>query len=225
MSTFKKCQVVMLSTNEKANIYYLTAKSKEFKDLRYSKEKMPIILDSENFHIYILSDDEIKEGDWFINFNNIPTKFSETNGGTSKYIKDNCLKIIATTDESLLFKLGGLYPVSLPQPSQSFIEKYVESYNKGMIITNVMIEYEEYDNGYLIQSMEAYETALINCRDIEQRLKINPKDNTITIKRVKNSWNKEEVRDLLDNLWDYVMDNNHNKSNSKEYNKWIEQNL
>ena len=29
------------------------------------------------------------------------------------------------------------------------------------------------------------------------RLKINPKDNTITIKKIKDSWNKEEVEKLI----------------------------
>jgi hypothetical protein len=62
-------------------------------------------------------------------------------------------------------------------------------------------------------------------KDYIKILKTHPKDNTITIKKVKDSWSREEVRNLLDNLWDYIMDNKHNKTNSKDYDKWIEENL
>ena len=44
-------------------------------------------------------------------------------------------KIIATTTDSSLV---------LPQPSKQFIQKYVEEYNKGREIKEVLVEYEEY---------------------------------------------------------------------------------
>ena len=34
--------------------------------------------------------------------------------------------------------------IPLPQPSQQFIEKYIEEYNKGQQITECLVEYEEY---------------------------------------------------------------------------------
>lgn len=69
-------------------------------------------------------------------------------------------KIIATTDSSLKLKehctcseseaiycgypkIEGLCQQLLPQLSQSFIEKYVEEYNNGNCIEEILVEYEE----------------------------------------------------------------------------------
>lgn len=55
--------------------------------------------------------------------------------------------MIATTNKTLLCEqdrfLKG-YKGELPQPSPQFIEKYIESYNSGNIITEVMVEYEPF---------------------------------------------------------------------------------
>ena len=72
----------------------------------------------------------------------------------------------------------------LPQPSQSFIEKYVEEYNKGNVITDVLVEYEnsktfmEYEIGDYLKFPD---------------LKVNPKDNTITIKKIKDNYTREDL--------------------------------
>lgn len=55
----------------------------------------------------------------------------------------------------------------------------------------------------------------------KQRLKINPKDNTITIKEVKDSWNREEVIQLIKKF-------NKDCTGQPWYefdDKWIEENL
>jgi hypothetical protein len=57
--------VHLLPTEKPSRLGYLTKKGKEvFKDLRLFDKPMPNILDSENQHIYITSDEDIKEGDW-----------------------------------------------------------------------------------------------------------------------------------------------------------------
>lgn len=55
------------------------------------------------------------------------------------------------------------------------------------------------------------------------RPKINPKDNTITIKKLKDSWNREEVIELFKKYKDYEL----GKTNWHQGNliKWIEENL
>ena len=58
-------------------------------------------------------------------------------------------EVLATTDTSLKidnpnYDIGRLAYITLPQPSQQFIEKYIESYNKGREIKEVLVEYEEY---------------------------------------------------------------------------------
>jgi hypothetical protein len=72
----------------------------------------------------------------------------------------------------------------LPQPSQSFIEKFVEEYNYRGVITEVMVEYE---------SIGAYANPKYNS---DYQLKINS-DNTINIINSKERWSREEVVELL----------------------------
>ena len=114
-------------------------------------------------------------------------------------------KIIATTDISLVKEYN------LPEPSQSFIQKYIEEYNKGNTITDVLVEYE-FDN----------EGHTDNPGWHNQKLKVNSKDNTITIKKVKDSWNKEEVIKLLFKCKDFLQ--RYNKE-SISFDKWVKENL
>ena len=77
----------------------------------------------------------------------------------------------------------------LPSLSQSFIEEYVSEYNKGNEIEEVMVEYEE----YCINNIPKQDHTCVN-KDL--RIKLNP-NNTINIKRVKDSYTKEEVIKLM----------------------------
>ena len=224
----KSAQVVMLPTNEKAVIGFLTQKGKERGHLVHFDRPMPNILDSENQHLYFLSDEEIKEGDWYINTwgDGLPMLCqvnSKEEADDCNRLKHCCKKIIATTDKSLVITkdLGEISREDiLPQPSQSFIEKFVEEYNKGNIIKEVMVEYEisntVYANGKtvfpLTESMVVYNP------------KINPKDNTITIRKVKDSWNRQEMIQVvyraLGNLKHLTL-----MKDSDKVDKWIDENL
>lgn len=125
-------------------------------------------------------------------------------------------EILASTDKSLLIESkcwcmkpesGGCYQCNkqLPQIPQSFIEYFISEYNKGNIINEVMVEYEEeywidktYFTPIICKTFES--TKLHENRKFEYvplKLKINPKDNTITIRKVKDSWTREEVIQLL----------------------------
>lgn len=224
----------MLPTNEKAlNTILLNPSTnkieiskgylaKEYQDIGYK-----------TFYLYIISDDKIEEGDWVLTDKNVIGKVIKiSNNGLGveiKVVKNNgleyypldCKKIIATTDSSLTVKdkisygkeLGKEVDVSLPQPSQSFIQKYVKEYNKGNIITDELIVYEEYAVGnYGMSDGEP---------TIDERLKVNPKDNTITIKKIKNSWTREEVIELIKRF-------NSESSGNVWFDtdeKWIEENL
>lgn len=110
---YQEAEVQMLATNDKSNIIDVFGELKYFKvpDGTY---------ESENKHLYILSDDEIKEGDWVIaNYfdekyyvvqaNNILLGNVEhgeallfSAGGFTHEI-GFCKKIIATTDINLLY--------------------------------------------------------------------------------------------------------------------------
>ena len=119
--------------------------------------------------------------------------------------KNGYKEILSSTDASL----------GLPQPSQQFIEKYIEKYNKGNVITDVLVEYE-----YLLDDRAVLPY---------WNLKINTKDNTITIKKIKDSWNREEVIELckqafIDGTYAGGFGPNEKTINS-ETEKWIGENL
>jgi len=167
--SFKKCKVVMLPTNEKAQVGEITSNT-TMPELFIMNKKVykawntnyhGNIVDGSHLrgnHLYILSDEEIKEGDWCMELerysiqdDNIEDCFPYTSVGEDH--EDN-MKIIASTDKSLklyesetLAKASGFSlktdDITLPQPTDAFIQKYIEEYNKGNIITRVLVEYEE----------------------------------------------------------------------------------
>jgi len=97
------------------------------------------------FSLYITTDDEIKEGDWFIAID------SSIQIAKSNYEQlPNDKKIIATTDPELVVKavdirevqgqmMEGHYHKELPKPSKEFIEEYCRVGG----IDEVDVEYEE----------------------------------------------------------------------------------
>lgn len=144
----------MLPSKEKATIESIEYPSpiaiyrdKAFKaiDIAYRMSQ------SEYQHLYLFSYDRVaKSGEWAIN-RNLDTIYQINNG--------NCLDwftILATTDMSIAIEhdtlsipqrrgLTNHYPTQkqiLPQPSKEFIEAYIESYNKGSVIKDVMVLYE-----------------------------------------------------------------------------------
>ena len=181
---------------------------------------------NKNGHLYVLSNDEIKGGDWFYNIHSKIVGRAAFDFGKDDLAK----KIIATTNASLLIdtyinqgdtvkgdliiKRGSDYTtelkgrINLPQPSQQFIQKYIEEYNKGNIIEDVLVEYGIIYEG---RSCDLYNP---------NKLKVNFKDNTITIKKSKDSWNREEVENLI-----YSAMKDRCYTTIAEWKKWIKENL
>lgn len=155
-------------------------------------------------HLYILSSEEIKEGDWYmychfgewIISNSKETINNKTNT-LENLNKDNYFKkIIATTDFELRTPDSGMKAgyymkdsMPLPRPSDDFIKVFVKTQGK---IDKVLVEYEKSNYEDWIKTAEAQP---------EYKLKIAP-DNTITIKPVqeKTSWSREEVVALIQKL-------------------------
>jgi len=192
----RKAQVVMLATKETiaGNMLCIDKKS----------NNLHMINPDENFdipqHLYFLYDEEIKEDDWCLIDNNVGIstgyqilkcdKSDSKNGWY--YFGDmktgRCKKIIATTNPELNW-IKDKYKIqapleNLPRPSDKFIQKFIEEYNKGNIITEVMVEYEEYK----IKGFAGGEGF---------QLKIAP-DNTITIHPVEK--NSDLLFDLIFNV-------------------------
>lgn len=147
-------------------------------------------------HLYILSDEVYfshKKGDWvYESDNTIPVY---------QFTYDICeyplRRIIASTNPSL----------NLPRPSDSFIKKYCELGG----IDEVMVEYNEL--------VDETQNDWFGNAPIIQKLKVAP-DNTITIKKIKESWSREEVEYLTQLAW---LSGKTNNTNS--YFEWSEANL
>ena len=209
----KKCKIIMLPTNQKTK--YLMV----YSDVEKTKGKLILNgLKNDEYkeyqNIYIISDDKIKGSDYCYSYK------------TNKIVKSTCdvsreanknigfwKKVIATTDKSL----SQTNRTEIPQPSEQFIKKFVEEYNRGNIITDVLVEYELISN-------EEYFGNTVNPDDdvpyFDERLKINHKDNTITIKKVKDSYTKEEVENLI-----YTAMKDRCYTTIAEWKKWLEENL
>ena len=163
-------------------------------------------------HLYIISDDEIKEGDWFIDLKDNTIWQNKAKENMRKSIFPECKKIISTTDSSL----SQTSRAEIPQPSDSFIKKYIEEYNKGNIITDVLVEYNCGDSHCSLFGCQKY----LGCKNESiQTVKINPKDNTITIKKVKDSWNREEILNDIEQAIIQGLDIGQYRD------KWIKENL
>ncbi len=129
--------------------------------------------------LYICTNEEIKEGDWFLAGGLAITQATKERypqiGISLDFINDNKYpKIIATTDSSLTIlkdieNARGLLASCekyLPSIPQSFIQKYIELYNKGEKIEKVMVEYE-------IDSEDAWNYNPERGEDWHTKLKLN----------------------------------------------------
>lgn len=173
MNTYKKHQVVMLPTNEKAvNI-------------------SPIVLYNNKLfscysYLYFLSDEEIKEGDWCIMLDSFGNVFSNPQQylGEEKghYLNKGHKKIIATTDVNITSDYSTPGTTFVPEPSPDFIKVYVDAYNAGTPIEWVDVEYEEIVNNDVV-----FEDGSFNkpYKTGKHKLKVNSK-NEITIKLNQN---------------------------------------
>lgn len=140
--TFK---VVMLPT-EKASALYLKSGLLFYPELGKRKGTVAV-----NQHLYIISDDRIKEGDWQLVYEDGQYSIRQytVKGGkkwgseafNSKGLISLCKKIIASTDKSITPKFWVPY---------SFVNAYVKANNAGKPITEINLEMEDaimYDDG------------------------------------------------------------------------------
>ena len=221
----KSAQLIMIPTNEKANVGSIVTRPSDNRmaivNVLTKDDPQPCI----HQHLYILSDKEIEEGDWFYDLDTKYIKIKQS--WENSHLDFNCKKIIASTNRSLntfieskdgnYTEHGQGYFKELPQPPQSFIEHFVSEYNKGNVITEVMVEYK---------SIGAYANPKY---DSDYQLKINS-DNTINISMPKDSWSREEVKQLFDKWNDIVYKGYYVAKKDLETvldysDKWIEENL
>ena len=202
-----KSKVVMLPTNEKAILGLNSVHNHLF--FATGMAEIP----SQSYqNLYFLSDEEIKKGDWYVN----------TLTGTlhkqsaMMYSAPQLKKIIATTDNSLKIKKfeKGVFKeleYSLPKPSKEFLEVFVDQYNKKNKTEEVMIAYAKAFTAIVDKDIEIKDEGYI--------LYVKS-DNTITIKKIKDSWTKEEVKILCEEFFYKGESYGQAKTNNPDYYKF-----
>src|ERR1035437_1475858 len=168
----------------------------------------------------IISNEKLKSGDWFVWKNEIHQYHSDAGYGSKTWTnfnkKDNSSiilnhsnvvgKIIASTDVSL----------NLPEPSKSFINKYIDEYNKRKIITDVMVEYYSSDD-----NMDGY-VSMFGGKPVGDTLKLNS-DDIITIRKVKDNWNRDEAIELCKKAFNREI--NGLPHSTIIFDNWVEENF
>lgn len=211
---YQYCNVVMLSSNEKAKLYLNDHTLYLSNNLNIENKKFDIYQ-----HLYITSSDEINAGDWVLDGKFIRLITDKDYLSEAKLNPNfiNWKKIIATTDTSLKirkFKKGVLKNLeyNLPLPSQQFIEKFIEDYNNNVSVDGILVEYEK----------ATYEEWMKNgASPVFDTLNVN-NDNTINIKLIKESYTRAEVISLLNDFGEHVCNEllGHKLSMIGELNKW-----
>lgn len=194
---YQECSVVILPTNSKSNIHFND-------DIGYITKDL--VNENVNYHLYILSDDEIKEGDWFIHQSHgisslrkcekiVGKSIVVENGNSSCWI-DYSKKIIATTDSSLKDwnkvereNLDAKLPTT-PQIPQSFIEYFISEYNKGNVISKVLVELQMYKGSVPVTWVSS-----LNETDVNFSIKLNQNEISIlteqkqeTLEEASENW-------------------------------------
>lgn len=203
---WNKCKVILLPTSSKPEIGQICQNN--IQTFIYSKEHvkyhaLDLLVEYKStkfFYIYLLSSDDIKDNDWYINLNDeyiTPNIFSHL---TEK--KQGMYKIIASDDPVLL----------LPKPSLDFKKIYSHSLNMNKKINDVMVKYndvrivessESYDddvlvvNGQEVMAFDKDQPEILHKKSLSYQGVFVDRNNTITITKLKNNFTYDDVREII----------------------------
>jgi len=195
---YQECDVVMVSTKIKP--YFLELWGKwlfNTSDGIYSDREPKAI----GQHLYILSSEEIKKNNWKLCLNdNLISQYLSKKSIESDSKCENCKKIIATTDSSLETVTSGviktekghygfttLKPFEIPQ---SFIEYFINEYNKGNVISKVLVEVE---NKSVEQLNDMY--GINHWRN--QQIKLNQNNEISILTKSKQETVEDKIKTLI----------------------------
>lgn len=216
----KTCKVVMLPSTQKENTIEQICTSIRFgkKLLLFGSFENSYINECTFQHLYITSEEEIKENDWYIS----DEYELKQNTLFTAHKMCRCRKIIATTDKNLGIALGAGTPKEnsnikhqIPQISESFVKAYVEVQG----IDEVQLEFEEYmTEGWIPTYNNPDNQNLDKEAELDYILKLR-EDNTVIIHQVK-TYSFEDMKNAF---------NAGVKSESEtpwiSFNDWIEKSL
>lgn len=218
----KKQQWIMLPTNKALEVGQLviapTIEGKE--ELTTCRTIAPLSYLLKPQYIYILSDEEIKKGDWIIN------KFMSNKQpyrADRDYNSNFAAKIIASSDKTLKIQqsIGNQGTVAfnqIPQIREYVIKAFTEDYNKGRIWTHVNVEYEkkpkkitdceicggsgiaDWGDSIIGKCTGCYSELTLKQREDAKyenfEIKLRP-DNTVIVRPIKEIFTREEIHDIL----------------------------
>lgn len=235
----KKCRVVMLS-NKKAELeytpVYLTSYETNPKLVFNTKGNPDIFYKDVHYHhLYLISDDEIKEGDWVIANGKLGKYSIDEKNRTHdvctekgvypfkdcQYIK----KVIASTDSEINGQstiAGVLQKEYVGCIPESFIKAYVKANGK---IDEVMVEYDEVqiedDTTKYYAEFEWFEAGNLKLTD----------NNEVIISMVEEKmYSRSEIIALIKPLYLKAYHEEHEQNCAtyvaeSSFNAWIEENL
>ncbi|MCK9575567.1 MAG: hypothetical protein M0R51_06380 [Clostridia bacterium] len=220
---YQECEAIMLATDAFPKVGMLNYEPYNSKGNKL--ELIHYVLTGEGLnpqHLYFLSNEEIKDDDWCYDTLRgcIWQKSSKINCNGEIY-----KKIIATTDTSLLKDyseqtLNGV--ACLPQPPKAFIQAFIKAYNESKPITKVLVEMEKIHVGWKPDYTFENEGIEGSKKMYQYFLKVNS-SNEITIKKIKDSYTREETIELIKKFSNHFCPMNNHLEEDED--KWIEENL
>lgn len=184
----KKCRVVMLPTEKETHL------SENELGINYNKDAQKMLYGQ---HLYLISDDKIKEGDWC---------YGEDKRPVHKYQYEceerYCKKVIASTDLSLTPNLTTDYGKTIgmfimPTLSEDFIKAYVKANGE---IDEVYVEYEEKADGVIGINTNGGGKA-IGITNQRWELKLTDNNEVIILMIEEKMYSRDEVIKLINKAW------------------------
>lgn len=175
----KRVKVIMLPARSGENLILRKGNNNSLEfEKRYMTADYLAEMNYTPYHLYFLSDEEIKKGDRYLKDGEVKL----WQGAMPEYYKLNGKKIIVSTDKSLVlynesdYIKSSPYAKYLPQPSQAFLEKYCKLGG----IDEVLVEYDLSNNDIFCDRW---------------KLKVDS-HNTVTIHPIKDNWNRSEMTEM-----------------------------
>ena len=197
MEQFKRAKVFVLETNQSPQIGDICYSRRTGYFINEGNTSVTNVInmlfvkstDIKTYKMYITEYKEIKDKDYFIvRYNENTFVLGQITKNTMDFIDDKVIAILGNHIYPPCDGHCGNECVCIyPHPSPDFVKKWVDEANKDNIITDILVEYE-----YLLN-----DNAVIPY----WKLKVNPKDNTITIRKVKENFTKNEVISLCNDAY------------------------
>ena len=244
----KRAQVISLPTDKFTGLFKTVDKDGDI-TLHYSLIEK-VRENNEGFHLYIVTDDEIKEDDWCILIGDCGGVMSTPQQWLGKgVLNDGLRKIIATTDPELseinqcdgcqkglliddgIHRDEQMFGIActknrykqLPQPSKAFIEEHC----KVGGIDEVEVEYEPVGENDGVCNKNEH-GCICGGNPCYAKTFVQPKvdsHNTITIHPIEDSWSREEVEQIARKAFDKGVDVDECEDVEAYWKAWIKENL